>query len=169
MPFTPAGLAAVVEAIGQINARLGYPAKFEVPCPGHMTRDYRPVDGVTVTGDAYAGDRTQHLLIEGTEVGVVRSPDFTGSTATCLLPHELGSDLRLFGCPSPGAALNGLQQHVLTQHADRGKPPLASGRRREFPAPVLLPSVSPGGAAAARPGAGPGSRPAAARPRPRAR
>ncbi len=128
---SPADMPAVTAAILEINDRLGFPRSRANPCPGHMVRDYMPVDGIVVTGDPYSGDRTQRLQILGLEVGVVRSPPVVGSSAICLLPHQLGGDLRLFGCASPGAALNGLQHHVLTEHQGPGRLPLRGRARPE--------------------------------------
>lgn len=151
--------AAVTEAIREINDRLGYPRQRPAPCPGHMVHDYRPVDGITVTGDPYTGDRTQRLHIAGVEVGTVHTPPVTGSTAICRLPHQPGRDLRLFGCATPGSALNGLQAHVLTEHrGSPAKPSLPAASPREFPA-----SPMPGNTS----GAVPRRRAARAQPAPR--
>ncbi len=161
----PADVPAVTAAIRDINDRLGYPGSLREPCPGHMTRDYRPVDGITVTGDPYAGDRTQRLHIAGVGVGIVQTPDFTGSAATCLLPHQPGGDLRLFGCASPGSALNGLQLHVLTEHGSPGKPPPPTALSlREFPAARPLAGYNPGASQLRRAARSPGTR---AQPAPR--
>ena len=126
-------MAAVTAAIGEINGRIGYPALYAEPCPGHMIHNHAPVEGITITGDPYSGDRTQHLQIAGSEVGYVQTAPVTGSTAICLLPHPPGRDLRLFGCTSPGSAINGLQHHLLTEHR---VPPLLQPRSPSTPPPI---------------------------------
>ena len=162
-PAEPADLAAVTAAIGEINERIGYPAMYAQPCPGHMIHNYAPIEGITVTGDPYSGDRTQRLQIAGAEVGYVQTAPVTGSTAICQLPHQPGRDLRLFGCASPGSAVNGLQNHLLTEHPGPGKPTPATAAQPEFPAANPLTGRTPGAAAPRRPAAGPAarSRPAA--------
>ena len=138
---SPAGTPAVTAAIQEINDRLGYPRSRPNPCPAHMVHDYMPIDGITVTGDPYSGDRTQRLHIAGAEVGVVGTAPVTGSSATCLLPHQPGRDLRLFGCASPGAALNGLQHHVLTAHRGTGNHRPPPPNSANSPSPIHLPTA----------------------------
>jgi hypothetical protein len=155
---SPAGMPAVTAAIGEINDRLGYPRSRPNPCPAHMVHDYMPIDGITVTGAPYSGDRTQRLHIAGVEVGVVGTAPVTGSSATCLLPHQPGRDLRLFGCASPGAALNGLQHHVLTAHRGTGKSSSAAAQQREFPLANPLADGASDTRPLRRPPAGPAAR-----------
>jgi hypothetical protein len=123
-----------------------------------MVHDYMPIDGITVTGDPYSGDRTQRLHIAGIEVGVVGTAPVTGSSATCRLPHQPGRDLRLFGCASPGAALNGLQHHVLTAHRGIGKSSAAAAQQREFPLANPLADGASDTRPLRRPPAGPAAR-----------
>lgn len=109
----PLVLASVTDAIRDINTRSGYPERYAVPCPGHMTHQYAPREGITVDGEP--GAKIRRMRIAGSLVGIVSGG--WGPSATCLLPHTLDNDLRLFNCASAASALNGLQLHALTSHA----------------------------------------------------
>jgi hypothetical protein len=156
----PADVATVTAAIGEINERVGYPATYAEPCPGHMVPSYAAVNGITWAGDSRDGElRAQ---IAGVEVGLVRTPDSAIGgpprgwelgwwSAICLLPHQPGGDLRLFGCANPGSAINGLQHHLLTKHHDHRKPTPAAAAELDYPASTPLPGHADQGRLPGRP------------------
>src|ERR1039457_6817776 len=127
---SPAGMPAVTAAIQEINDRLGYPRSRPNPCPAHMVHDYMPIDGITVTGDPYSGDRTQRLHIAGAEVGVVGTAPVTGSSATCLLPHQPS--------PPPRGGSTPLSRNKKEEKKNPRPPPPTSANS---PSPIHLPTA----------------------------
>ncbi|MFC6883448.1 hypothetical protein [Actinomadura yumaensis] len=114
----PPNVVAVLDAI---NARLGWPRDLRTPCPGHMTRQHKPIDGITVT--AHGDHPHRHVEVRVADVLVGTGACWTGSGnagVRCLLPHGNGLTDPWSVALHQGGALNEFQLHILTEHSTHG-------------------------------------------------
>jgi hypothetical protein len=113
-------LRPIVDRLSAIGKARGCPRFFTLPCVGEMVRQHEAVDGIELvdsdkTASVPGGQVDLYLRLSYYHrvlLGRVISTDH-GHSASCHLCQQL----RLVDVGTVGAALNGLQCHLLTCHA----------------------------------------------------